>query len=47
MTMEFVVADKTVLRTLKRGDTVEFELGAKPTPENDYVIERIERKGAK
>ena len=47
MTMEFVVADKTVLRTLKRGDAVEFELAAKPTPENDYVIERIERKGAK
>lgn len=47
MTMEFVVADKTVLRTLKRGETVEFELAAKPTPENDYVIERIERQGAK
>ena len=47
MTMEFLVADKTVLRTLKRGDAVEFELAAKPTPENDYVIERIERKGAK
>ncbi len=47
MTMEFVVADKTTLRTLKRGDTVEFELAAKPTPDNDYVIERIERKGAK
>jgi len=46
MTMEFSVADKTVLRTLKRGDAVEFELAAKPTPDNDYVIERIERKGA-
>ena len=47
MTMEFIVADKTVLRTLRKGDAVEFELAAKPTPENDYVIERIERKGAK
>jgi len=47
MTMEFVVADKTVLRTLKRGDAVAFELAAKPTPENDYVIARIEREGAK
>mgnify|MGYP001564630467 CR=1 FL=1 len=47
MTMEFAVADKTVLRTLKRGDAVEFELAAKPTPENDYVIERLERKGEK
>jgi Cu(I)/Ag(I) efflux system membrane fusion protein len=47
MTMEFAVADKTSLRTLKRGDTVEFELAAKPTPDNDYVIERIERQGAK
>jgi len=47
MTMEFVVADKTVLRTLKKGEAVEFELNAKPTPDNDYVIERIESKGMK
>jgi len=47
MTMEFAVADKTVLRTLKKGDAVEFEINAKPTPDNDYVIERIEREGGR
>lgn len=46
MTMEFVVADKPSLRALKRGDLVEFEVRAKPTAENDYVIERIERRVA-
>lgn len=46
MTMEFVVMDKPALRTLKRGDLVEFEMRAKPTPDNDYVIEKIERRMA-
>ena len=46
MTMEFVVTDKPSLRALKRGDFVEFEVRAKPTPDNEYVIERIERRVA-
>ena len=46
MTMEFVAADKPSLRALKRGDLVDFEVRAKPTAENEYVIEKIERRAA-
>jgi Cu(I)/Ag(I) efflux system membrane fusion protein len=45
MTMEFLVEDKSALRTLKRGDAVEFEVRAEPTKDGDYVIEKI-RKGS-
>ena len=45
MTMEFVVSDRPALRALKRGDLVEFEMRAKPTAENEWVIEKIRRRG--
>ena len=44
MTMEFTVTDKASLQALKKGDRVEFEVHAKPTAENEYVIEKIERR---
>jgi Cu/Ag efflux protein CusF len=39
MTMEFGVADRSLLRGLKAGDRVEFELSTKAAGE--YVIEQI------
>ena len=39
MTMEFGVADRSLLRGLKAGDRVEFELSTKATGE--YVVEQI------
>ena len=39
MTMEFGVADRSLLRGLKAGDRVEFELSAKAAGE--YVVEQI------
>ena len=47
MTMGFIVRDKAQLAPLKKGDTVEFELRAKPEPDGDYVIERIAPGAAK
>ena len=41
MTMEFQVADKAQLARLKKGQTVEFELRAKPEPDGSYVISSI------
>jgi Cu(I)/Ag(I) efflux system membrane fusion protein len=41
MKMGFLVKDKSQLAPLKKGDSVEFELPAKPNQDGDYVIERI------
>jgi membrane fusion protein, copper/silver efflux system len=41
MTMGFQVGDKAQLAGLKKGDTVEFELRARPEPDGSYVISRI------
>ena len=41
MTMGFMVEDKAHLAKLKKGDTVEFELRAKPDADGNYVISRI------
>ena len=41
MTMGFMVEDKTQLAKLKKGDSVEFELRAKPEHDGSHVISRI------
>jgi membrane fusion protein, copper/silver efflux system len=43
MTMGFPVADRTALAAIKPGDTVEFELGAKPNADSEYVIEKLRK----
>jgi Cu(I)/Ag(I) efflux system membrane fusion protein len=43
MTMEFGVADKGLLRGLKPGDRVEFDVAARG--EGEYVIQRLNHKG--
>jgi Cu(I)/Ag(I) efflux system membrane fusion protein len=47
MKMGFAVKDKAQLAPLKKGDSVEFELRAKPSQDGDYVIERIAPGGKK
>lgn len=47
MTMEFAVEDKAALARLKKGDAVEFDLGAQPNKDGDYVIRRIAPRSAK
>jgi len=41
MKMGFLVEDKSQLAALKKGDTVEFELRAKPDQDGNYVISKI------
>jgi membrane fusion protein, copper/silver efflux system len=41
MTMGFAVEDKAQLAKLKKGDTVEFELRAKPDKDGHYLISKI------
>jgi membrane fusion protein, copper/silver efflux system len=41
MTMGFQVEDKAQLAGLKKGDTVQFELRARPESDGSYVISRI------
>jgi len=43
MTMEFGVADKALLKGLKPGDRVDFEVAARGP--NEYVIQRLTHKG--
>jgi Cu/Ag efflux protein CusF len=43
MTMEFAVADKALLKGLKPGDRVDFEVAARGP--NEYVIQRLTHKG--
>jgi len=47
MTMEFVVADKAALAKLKKGDSVEFEMRGAPDAAGDWVIVKIQPRGAK
>lgn len=42
MTMGFRVEPKAQLAKLKKGDTVQFELSAKPEPDGSYAISKIE-----
>ena len=41
MTMEFAVRDKAALASLKKGDTVEFELSGEADAEGDHRIEGV------
>ena len=41
MSMGFSVADKKQLKSLKKGDAVEFEVRGKPAEDGGYVIEKI------
>jgi Cu(I)/Ag(I) efflux system membrane fusion protein len=41
MTMEFTVAEPRMLRKLKKGDAVEFELSGQADKEGDFRIEKI------
>jgi Cu(I)/Ag(I) efflux system membrane fusion protein len=43
MTMGFVVEDRTALSAVKKGDTVEFAMRAKPNAAGDYLIENLRR----
>jgi Cu(I)/Ag(I) efflux system membrane fusion protein len=44
MEMGFIVEDKVQLGKLKKGDTVEFEMHAKPDADGNYVIPKISGK---
>jgi Cu(I)/Ag(I) efflux system membrane fusion protein len=44
MKMGFLVEDKAQLAKLKKGAVVEFELRAKPDPDGNYIISKIEAK---
>lgn len=46
MEMGFQVADPAALAGIRTGDTVEFDMRAEPDAEGNYVIERLEKKGA-
>jgi len=41
MTMGFIVEDKAQLASIKRGDTVEFEMRPKPNKDGDFLITHI------
>ena len=41
MKMGFAVRDKEALGRIKKGDSVRFEMGGKPNPDGDYVVEKI------
>jgi Cu/Ag efflux protein CusF len=47
MKMGFAVKEKGDLARLKKGDSVEFEVSSKPTPDGDYVVEKIAPAGSK
>jgi Cu(I)/Ag(I) efflux system membrane fusion protein len=43
MTMEFRVRDREELAALRQGDTIEFEVRAKPDADGEYVIESLRK----
>lgn len=46
MSMGFVVEDKSLLKSIKPGNEIEFEMRGAPNADGDYVITRIRPKSA-